>query len=119
MAERIANGPRSADELAHLVLSAETLEAFLVILGERMIVPADGAANLDATAIDAAGGVVRGRDAAGDPVPQPAKPAQLVRHGPHAGACLSFQLHEIQFGNAALRPQIGRQANGCESVALE
>src|SRR5262245_65439934 len=76
VAERVADRPRPADQLADRFLSAESGEALFVVGGEGVVVPADGAAHLDMVGIDAAGGVVGRRDAPGDPVLQAALLAQ-------------------------------------------
>ena len=82
MAERVADGPRTADELAHRLLAAQPFEAAGVIGGETVIVPADGPAHLHVVGVDAAGRVMRRRDAARDPVrSRPARRA-VRRDGP-------------------------------------
>src|SRR6185369_10883048 len=109
----------TADQLANLVLAAEAREALLVKGGETVIVPADGPADLDVVGVDTAGGVVRGGDAGRGPVSQPAPVAQLGGESARAGAGLTFQLHEVQLGDAVLVPQVGRQAHLGEDAAVE
>ena len=36
-----------------------------------------------------------------------------------AGPRLAFELHEVQFGDAAVGPQVGRQTNVGQRVAVE
>ena len=38
---------------------------------------------------------------------------------PRRGSRLSFQLHQIEFRNAARRPKIGRQSHFSEGLAVE
>jgi len=73
VAEGVAAGPRPADQLADRVLAAEAGEALLVEGGEAVVVPADGAANPDLAAVEAASGMVGGRDTARRPLPQPGR----------------------------------------------
>ncbi len=56
------------NQLVDPLRPAEPLHPFRVVRGEGLVVPADGAADLQGQVVDAAGRVVRGGDAAGDPV---------------------------------------------------
>ena len=118
MAERVADGPRSADGPNHFLLSAEAFQSAGVIRSQAVIVPADGAAHLHGVVVDAAGGVVRRRDAAGHPLSCPLL-AELRSQRAQAGHRLPFQLHQVQFGDAAFGPQVGRQTHLGELVAVE
>ena len=90
-----------------------------MIFGERLVVPADHPANLVPLGVDPAGGVMRRRDAAGDPVIEPAERPQLVRHGPNRRPSLTFQLEDVELGDAARGPEIGRQPDVGDRVAVE
>ncbi len=72
MAQGVANGPRTADQLLDFFLSADSFQAAGVILSQGVIVPTNGSANLEVIRIDSAGGVMRGRNTAGHPVLEPA-----------------------------------------------
>src|SRR5437764_1351723 len=55
-------------------------------------------------------------------IPVEAAAAQLAqpgRHRPHAGPRLPFELRQVQFGDAVLRPQIGGEAHLGERVSLD
>ncbi len=62
---------------------------------EAVVVPADGATDLGVIAVDAAAGVVRGGNAAGGPVGEPAKVTEAGGDGARAGAGLAFELHQV------------------------
>ena len=100
-------------------LSAEAVETAGVVGGERVIVPADRAADRGAVPVDAASRVVGGRNTCGCPVAEPAGFAQAGRDSPRTGAGLTFQLEQVQLGDAACRPQISRQSNLGESSAVQ
>src|SRR5207245_1992952 len=108
MAERVTDGPRPTDQLLHASRAAEARQAAGMILGETLIVPANRPANLNMIAVDATGRVMCRRDAAGDPVLQPALFTQASRHRPNAAPCLTFELHQVQLGDTAFGPQVGR-----------
>ena len=98
---------------------AKAFEAASMVGSEAMIVPADGATDLDTVGIDPAGSVVRGGEAAGHPVAEPALGLQPGGDAPNAGAGLAFELHQVQLGNATFRPQIGRQTDLGEGSAVQ
>ena len=85
---------RTSDQLVHTIRPAKAFEAPSVVSGERLVVPADGPANLVAQRIDAPRRVVRGRDAARDPIAEPAEFAELRGDRPRAGPCLSLELEQ-------------------------
>jgi hypothetical protein len=119
VAEGITDRPGAADQLANFVLSTQPFQAALVVAGQALVVPADRPADWAMMAVDAGGGMMGGRDAARDPVLEPAQVAQRVRHGPNARARLPFQLHDVELGNAAFGPQVGRQADFGQRVAFQ
>src|SRR5215472_15097712 len=91
VAQGIADGPGAADVLPHALLAAEALQAAGMVGGQGVVVPADGAAELDAVGVDASGGVVGRRDASGGPVGEPAHVAEAGGHGSDAGTGLAFE----------------------------
>ena len=90
-----------------------------MVLRQRLVVPADGPADLVRRAVDPAGRVVRRRDAAGDPVLEPAEVAEPGGDGPRRRPGLAFELHQVQLGDAALGPQVGRQPDLGDDLAVE
>ena len=117
--ERIANGPRAADQLPYPLLAAQPAQPRGVISSQRVIVPTNCAAHLHVVGVDSAGGVMGGRNPARYPVIEPAKLPQACCERPHTGAGLAFQLHQIKLGNASLRPEVRRQANLRGGVAVQ
>src|SRR4051812_20021652 len=111
MRQAVTHRPGTADQPANAPLAAEALESRGVIGNEAAVVPADGATHLVVVGVDPAGGVMGRRDAAGDPVVQALAAAESGRDGTDAGPRLAFELKQVQFRNAALRPEIGRQAD--------
>src|SRR5262245_11070944 len=117
--ERVAAGPGTADQLVDLLLSAQALDAALMVAGQGAIVPADSSADLNAVAVDASRSVMRRRDAAGPPMLQPAQVAQPSRHGAHARPRLALQLQKIEFRNTGRGPQVRRQRDPRNRVAIQ
>ena len=68
VAEGIADGPGAADEFADAGRPAESFQAERMKLSQGLIVPADRSPHRVVVLVDPAGGVVRGRDAGGEPV---------------------------------------------------
>ena len=82
--------------------------------------PARELSDAAAAAVDAAGGVVRRRDAAGAPVFEAVQLAQLAHDGARAGVRLAFELHQVQLRNVGrLGPQVRGQAHLGDGVAVE
>src|SRR5262249_1534701 len=119
VAEGVADRPRPADQLKGAALPAQALQAAGVVLRQGVVVPADGPADLGAVAVDAAGGVVRGRDAAGGPLLEAAQLPEPGGDGAGAGPGLALQLHQVQLRDAARGPEVGRQPNFGERVPVE
>src|SRR5262249_14510225 len=126
VAEAVADGPRPADQFADAGLPPQAPQPAGVVGGQRVVVPADGPADLHAVGVEPPGGVVRGGRPPRDPVGQPAQLAQPGGQRPGAGAGLALQLHQVQLGDAAGGPQVGGQADlrqgaagGVEGQALD
>ncbi len=71
MAQGIANRPGTADQLFHFFLTPEALEPAGMKRGQGVIIPTNGAANLDVIGVNPPGGVVSRGDAAGNPILKP------------------------------------------------
>src|SRR5260370_35772660 len=70
-------------------------------------------------AIDARRVVVRGRDAACQPIIEPPQRAQLVRHFSNAAPRLPLQLHDVELRYASFGPQIRGQPDLRQRVAAQ
>ena len=68
--------------------------------------------------VDAPGRMMCRRDAARDPILKAAEFAQPGGHGAHAGARLSLELHEVDFLDAPLGPEVRGQTDLREGVAV-
>src|SRR5260370_18326037 len=119
MAKSVANRPWSAGQLTDFFLAAEPFQSDCVNRGEVGVVPANRPPDLTMMGIDASGRVMRRGDAACEPIVQAALVAQHICHGADAGARLAFELQQIQLANAPLGPQVGRQAQVGNRVAIE
>src|SRR5262249_50824482 len=100
-------------------LSAEAIKPTGMVFSQAVIIPTDGTAHLNVIAVDPPSRVMRGRDTAGDPILQPAKAAQVSRQCTRARSCLTFQLHQVEFGYTSFSPEIGWQANFGERSSFD
>src|SRR5262245_19483510 len=119
MRERIADGPRTADDLLDLLLAAEPSQAAGVVRRERLVVPANRPSDRNMAGINPAGGVVRGRDATRQPVAEPVLFLQPHGNRSCAGPRLAFKLHQVKLRYAALRPEVRRQPNLGQRLAIQ
>src|SRR5262249_38704491 len=119
MAQRVAAGPRPADEGANPLRSLEALEPHVVVGRQALVVPADRPTYLHVVGIDPPGRVVCGGDAAGAPIVKPTQLPQPARHGSHARPSLALQLHQVQLTGRWLDPQVGRQPDLGQGPAAE
>src|SRR5262245_12946650 len=119
MAETVAAGPWTADQLAHALLTAEALETALVVARQRVVVPANRPPDLRVPLVDTRGGVMRRRDAARSPVLQTPLRSQFIGDNADAVSGLTFQLHQVQLGHAALRPQIRWELRAGDRGAIQ
>src|SRR5437588_4918218 len=108
MAERVTNGPRTANELLDMLLPPEPFQAARMVFRQRMVVPANGPAHRNAIRVDAAGGMVSCGNAAGRPVLQAPQLPETCRYCTSACARLTFQLEEAKLRHAPFGPEIGR-----------
>src|SRR5262245_52820426 len=106
MTQRIPDCPWTADEVLDTLLTAQPFETFRVIRRQAVIVPADRSAHLHMIAVDSPRSVVCRRDAGRRPIRKPAKLAQSGCHRARARPRLALKLHQVQFADAALGPQI-------------
>src|SRR5262245_30163673 len=119
MTQAVADSPRTADQFLDPIRPAESFLPLGVVFRERLIVPADGPANLVSGPVDSRGRVVSRRYAPRDPVLQSTDLPQLFGDGPQGRPRLPFKLHQVQLGDAALRPEVGREAHLGQDLARQ